>query len=116
MNAAESLGNVIKDTRIRLGLTQAQVAEKVGVEVRTIMHIENCAGNPTWEVVFPLIRELDIDPRVIFYPETNREDEGYTQMQILLSQCDEEDILSLMPICEAALSVFRSRNGIPIKE
>ena len=33
MNAIESLGCVVKDTRLRLGYTQSQLAEKVGVEV-----------------------------------------------------------------------------------
>ena len=128
MNAIESLGRVIKDTRLRLGYTQSQLAEKVGVEVRTIMHIENGIGNPTWEVVFPLIRALEIDPRTVFYPELNREDEAVfypelnredeavSHMQILLSRCSEDDIRSLIPICEAVLSVFHERSGIRIED
>ena len=114
MNAIESLGCVVKDTRIRLGYTQNQLAEKIGVEVRTIMHIENGIANPTWEVVFPLIRALEIDPRLVFYPELNRDDEAMAQIQILLSQCSEEDIRSLTPICEAVLGVFHERGGIQI--
>ena len=114
MNAIESLGCVVKDTRIRLGYTQNQLAEKIGVEVRTIMHIENGITNPTWEVVFPLIRALEIDPRLVFYPELNRDDEAMAQIQILLSQCSEEDIRSLTPICETVLGVFHERGGIQI--
>ena len=116
MNAIEALGSVIKDTRLRLGYTQSQVAEKAGVEVRTIMHIENGKTNPTWEIVFPLIRALEIDPRAVFYPELNREDEAMSHMQILLSRCSEDDIRSLIPICEAVLSVFHERNGIRIED
>lgn len=116
MNAIESLSCVVKDARLRLGYTQSQLAEKVGVEVRTVMHIENGIGNPTWEVVFPLIRALEIDPRAIFYPELNREDEAMSHMQILLSRCSEDDIRSLIPICEAVLSVFHERNGIKIED
>ena len=116
MNAIESLGRVIKDTRLRLGYTQSQLAEKVGVEVRTVMHIENGIGNPTWEVVFPLIRALEIDPRAIFYPELKREDEAMAHIQILLSRCSEDDIWSLIPICEAVLSVFHERSGIRIED
>ena len=116
MNAIESLGRVIKDTRLRLGYTQSQLAEKVGVEVRTIMHIENGIGNPTWEVVFPLIRALEIDPRAIFYPELKREDEAMAHIRILLSRCSEEDIRSLIPVCETVLSVFHERNSIRIED
>ena len=59
MYAAECLGNVVRQVRQKLGYTQNDVAEMVGVEVRTIMHIENGIGNPTWEVVFEAI------PRVV---------------------------------------------------
>ena len=116
MNAIESLGCIVKEARLRLGYTQSQLAEKVGVEVRTVMHIENGIGNPTWEVVFPLIRALEIDPRAIFYPELKREDEAMAHIQILLSRCSEDDIRSLIPICEAVLSVFYERSGIRIED
>jgi DNA-binding XRE family transcriptional regulator len=116
MNAIEALGSVIKDTRLRLGYTQSQVAEKAGVEVRTIMHIENGKTNPTWEIVFPLIRALEIDPRAVFYHELNREDEAMSHMQILLSKCSEDDIQSLIPICEAVLGVFHERGGFQIED
>ena len=101
MYAAKCLGNVVRQVRQKLGYTQNDVAEMVGVEVRTIMHIENGVGNPTWEVVFPLIRKLNIDPRIVFYPELTRDDEALSQMQILLAQCNEKD-LSLIHI-----SIFR---------
>ena len=115
-NAIKYLGGVIRDTRLQRGYTQSQVAEKAGVEVRTIMHIENGKTNPTWEVVFPLIRALEIDPRTIFYPELNREDEAMAHIQILLSKCSEEDIRSLIPICYTILSVLHERGGIQIED
>ena len=33
MNAIDVLGGVIRETRLKLGLTQSQVAEKAGVEL-----------------------------------------------------------------------------------
>ena len=111
MNAIDVLGGVIRETRLRLGLTQSQVAERADVEVRTIMHIENGKTNPTWEIV-----ALEIDPRAIFYPELKREDEAMAHIQILLSRCSEDDIRSLIPICEAVLSVFHERSGIRIED
>ena len=110
MNAIDVLGGVIRETRLRLGLTQSQVAERADVEVRTIMHIENGKTNPTWEIA------LEIDPRAIFYPELKREDEAMAHIQILLSRCSEDDIRSLIPICEAVLSVFHERSGIRIED
>ena len=116
MYAAECLGNVVRQVRQKLGYTQNDVAEMVGVEVRTIMHIENGVGNPTWEVVFPLIRKLNIDPRIVFYPELTRDDEALSQMQILLAQCNEKDIDDLIPIFKAVISVLHSRDNIAITD
>ena len=116
MNAIEALGSVVKQIRLQQGLTQSQVAEKIGVEARTIMYIENGKTNPTWEIVFPLIRALEIDPRIVFYPELNREDEAMAQIEILLSKCSDEDIQSLIPICETILKVFHDRSGLQIRD
>ena len=38
---AEILGDVVKAKRLELNLTQSEVAEKVDVDVRTILNIEN---------------------------------------------------------------------------
>jgi len=45
-----------------------------------------------------------------------REDEAMAHIQILLSRCSEDDIRSLIPICEAVLSVFHERSGIRIED
>lgn len=50
---AEILGDVVKAKRLELNLTQSEVAEKVDVDVRTILSIENHKGNPKWEVLYP---------------------------------------------------------------
>lgn len=50
---AEILGDVVKAKRLELNLTQSEVAEKVDVDVRTILNIENHKGNPKWEVLYP---------------------------------------------------------------
>ena len=88
----------------------------VDVEVRTIMHILYGVGNPSCEVVFPLIRKLNIDPRIVFYPELTRDDEALSQMQILLAQCNEKDIDDLIPIFKAVISVLHSRDNIAITD
>ena len=61
MNAIEALGSVVKETRLQQGLTQIQLAEKVGVEARTIMYIENGKTNPNWDNVFQLVRAMDVN-------------------------------------------------------
>lgn len=45
------LGKIIKERRKTLGVTQAHLAELAGVNVNTIIRIENGKINPTIEVV-----------------------------------------------------------------
>ena len=40
------LGDAIKRVRGELGLTQSQVAEKSGIDARTVMNTENYKGKP----------------------------------------------------------------------
>ena len=60
------------------------------------------------EVLFPLIWALHIDPWEIFYPELNNQCAAFRHLQILLNDCDNEEIDTLLPICEAVLSTLRS--------
>lgn len=110
-----SLGNIVKKMRNEKSLTQREVANLADIDVRTVLNIENYKGNPKIEVLFPLIRVLGIDPMLIFYPEIQREDAYYRQMQILLSECDEKELAALLPICRTVLSTMRD-GGLSIIE
>ena len=54
------LGHVVKATRKRKNLSQEALAEKLGVCKRTIMDIEKNTGNPKFELLCMLVRELDL--------------------------------------------------------
>ena len=108
-------GDTIKKSRTAQGLTQASVAERIAIDSRTIINIENYNGNPKMEVLFPLIRALHIDPWEIFYPELNNQCTALRRLQILLKDCNDDEIEALLPVCEAVLATLRSKNGIPIK-
>lgn len=116
LNYAEILGDVVKKARLELKLTQNAVADRVDVDVRTVMNIENHKGNPKMEVLFPLIRELKIDPSTIFYPEMDHSRAGIVQMNQLLSKCSDQEIDALLAICVNILSVMRSTNAMSIED
>lgn len=63
---SKPLATTIKRARNALHLTQNQLAEKVGIDPRTILNIENCKGNPKTKVLYPLIRFLKVDANEIF--------------------------------------------------
>ena len=108
LNYAEILGDVVKKARTELKLTQSTVADRVDVDVRTVMNIENHKGNPKMEVLFPLIRELKIDPSTIFYPEMEHNRAGIEHMNQLLSKCSDEEVEALLVVCETVLGAMRS--------
>ena len=92
-----------------------KLAEMIGVESRTIINIEGCEGNPMLENLYPLIRILKIDPWEVFYPEIQQRDAAFRQLQLLLKECSDKEIMSLLPIFRATLSVLKSNDGIQIE-
>ena len=109
------LGDCVKNARLELGLTQTQVAELVGIDSQTILHIENYRSNPKMEVMFPLIRALHIDPRDIYYPELEETQEARTELDMLLADCSEEQIRAILPVIRASLDILKAKDGIAVK-
>lgn len=111
---ARILGDVIKTAREAASLTQAELAEKTGIDSRTILNIENYHGNPKMQVLYPLIRALEIDANEIFY---SREYQGSTKLhklELLLADCSEEEIEALIPVCKSVITAIRSKEPVTI--
>ena len=53
---SQPLGDVVRQARKKMYLTQDKVAAAVDIDSRTVINIENYRGNPKMEVLFPLIR------------------------------------------------------------
>lgn len=54
------IGKTLKDTRIRAGLTQAELAEKAGTTQTTIARIERDAVQPAVTTLRKLATALDV--------------------------------------------------------
>lgn len=104
------LGDIIRRERLKAGLTQDELAERVGIDSRTILQIENHRGNPKMEVLYPLVRALNIDANLIFYPETCQYSSYLKQFQIFLSKCSDEEAHALHQVCRSVLSVLRAKD------
>lgn len=109
---ARILGDVIKTAREVASLTQAELAEKTGIDSRTILNIENYHGNPKMQVLYPLIRALGIDANEIFYSHEGQISTKLHKLELLLSDCSEEEIAALIPICESVVSAIRSKEPV----
>lgn len=109
------LGDTVKQARIRLKLTQYEVAELIGIDSRTILNIENYKGNPKMEVLYPLVRTLRIDSREIFTPEILRDSPSLQQLRILIEDCNEQEAAAIIPAVQAILEVLRSKTAQSIE-
>lgn len=67
MNDALTLKNKLKEIRAEKGLSQAQLAEMVGVSRNTISSIETGQFNPTAKLALVLCIALDKNFEDIFY-------------------------------------------------
>ncbi len=62
-------------------------------------------------ILYPLVRELGIDPWDIFYPELKQDESAFRQIQILLKECSDAEIAALIPVVEAALNIVKAKRG-----
>jgi putative transcriptional regulator len=66
---AERLGNRIKDVRSELGLTQAELAERVGVTRKTVNTVENGVFTPSTTLALKLAQSLGVTVEHLFWIE-----------------------------------------------
>lgn len=108
---AKPLGDTIRQARVSHGFSQRGLAEQLTMDSRTILDIENYNGNPKMTILYPLVRELGIDPWDIFYPELKQDESAFRKMQILLKECSDDEIAALIPVVEAALNIVKAKRG-----
>lgn len=81
-----ALGNIVRATRKRKNLSQEALAERLGVCKRTIIDIEKNTGNPKFELLCMLVRELDLPLYQVFYPEVS---ENWEMKNVLLKELND---------------------------
>jgi len=65
----ERLSNRIKERRAELGLTQAELAERVGVTRKTVNTVENSVFTPSTILALKLAEALDLNVEQLFWIE-----------------------------------------------
>jgi putative transcriptional regulator len=65
----ERLANRLKERRTELGLTQAELAEKVGVTRKTVNTIENRVFTPSATLAIKLAEALQLSVEQLFWIE-----------------------------------------------
>ena len=101
-NLPESPGLIFKTARERAGITVEALAEMAGVSERYIYRIENEGKKPSYDVLYHLIRALDLSPDLLFYPEKQSQNPEIQQLVHMLYQCD----LSTLVILKATTTAL----------
>jgi transcriptional regulator with XRE-family HTH domain len=99
-----NLGVIIKHARTSKDLTQDQLAEKVGVGSRHLMAIENEGKYPSFDLLFRLVRILEISPDTIFYPDRKPDDTHLDYLNRLLEQCADRDVRVITALVESMIT------------
>lgn len=99
----ETLGSIIKNARQSSKITMEALAEKVGITERYLYRIENEGKYPSYEVLYKIIRELAINPDLIFYPEKPSKDSEAEDLIRVLYNCDERSMKIIKATAKAAL-------------
>lgn len=99
-----AIGNFIGKKRKELNLTQAQLAEKLGVSNKTVSKWENGKCMPDYGVIQPLCTELGVTVSELM--------DGEEQAQDSIRAYDDEQILDLIKRTQALESQRETLVGI----
>lgn len=67
----KNVGNKLKETRTKLGMTQAELAEQVGIARVSIIAIENGRFIPTIETALRISQALNLPIERLFWLQEN---------------------------------------------
>ena len=110
-SVSEKLGSVVKSARLEKHLTQKKLAERLSISTYYLMSIENKHQVPGSELLFQLIRELDISSDAIFYPEHSHDCELVSKLNLLLYQSEERDIVMIISVLQTLMDIKKATGG-----
>lgn len=108
---AVALGKVVREARTNINMSQDELANTIQVANRTILNIENGRGNPKLDTLYSLLRTLKIDSRLVFNPEMINESPELYHLRILLEDCTDEEIQTMIPVIESVLKALRAKDA-----
>lgn len=106
--SVSALGRVVRTARKNRKLSQEALAEKIGVCKRTIIDIENNTGNPKFEILCPLVRELNLPLYQVFYPEIPENIELKNELLQEINSCSEYEMTIIISLVKSLLCTLKN--------
>ena len=100
---SDKLGGVIKTARLGKHMTQKQLAYRLSISPEHIKAIENKQKTPSGDLLFYIIRELEIPADTIFYPEYRHDNVLLGKLRLLLIRCNDKDMNVIIATLQSLL-------------
>lgn len=107
-----ALGDAVRTTRKSKHLSQETLAERIGVCKRTIIDIENNTGNPKFEILCPLVRELNLPLYQVFYPEVAENFELKSMLMQEIDNCSEYEVKLILSLVKSLKYTLKNDNSL----
>ncbi len=91
----------VRSERKRQHLTQKQLAERLGMNSRTIIDLETCQSNPKFETVVLVAKELNISVDAAIFPEMVNRTVSKTVVDFFAGK-SEVEIEKFIALCKQA--------------
>ena len=110
MNYTKTLGDLVKTGRMKLGLTQSELAHEMGLALRTVADIENYEANPRFDTLCKVVDYMNL-PYIFHTKGNNHQENTFLAMINQELSCFSEDDLAV-----AAKVIEGLRKGLYPKE
>ena len=84
----KQLGDLMKEQRIRLQLTQEKVAELLDCHPKYYKNLENGKGNPSMSLFCKIMRTLNMSADSYISQNSDQTDPDYQEMIQIFNQCN----------------------------
>ena len=102
------LGDVVKQERLKLNLSQNALAEQAKVSLRTVSDIETYNGNPRLDTLYALATYLHISIDAVFSDKKSNMDSTMQQIIAELNSCPEEQKQLALSTLRGLLDGFKN--------
>ena len=107
----KQMGHVLREARKAKGMTQAALAKETHTALRTIIAVENEKRFPTYEVLYRIIRVLDLSADQVFWPERTLLTPEQEQLIHLFVQYTEWEKAVVVKTVRTLLQALREKNA-----
>lgn len=104
------IGMRIRDFRKAKGITQAQLAEKSGVEPSNISHIERAATKVSLPTLIRIANTLEVSLDELVYGNLKKSEHvSVSEIDALLADCSPAELNALVEVIKTTKLVLRKR-------